>query len=74
MSVEKMLTHDRLCRAMTGCTPHEFRTLAQEYGRQLESRPWDAYRENPHRQRHPGGGRKLFVPSPEEQLFFFLFY
>jgi hypothetical protein len=74
MSVTNVLTHDRLCRAMTGCTPSEFRALTQEFARQLHSRAWDAYRENPHRERRPGGGRKLFVPTPEEQLFFLLVY
>ena len=74
MSVSRVLTHDRLCRAMTGCTPQEFRTLAPEFARQHQSRAWDAYRANPHRQRAPGGGRKLFAPTPEEQLFFLLVY
>lgn len=74
MSVESVLTHDRLCRAMTGCTPPEFRALVPEFARQLHSRAWDAYQANPHRQRQPGGGRKLFAPTPEEQLFFLLVY
>ena len=74
MSVSRVLTHDRLCRAMTGCTPPEFRALVPEFARQLGSRAWDAYRANPHRQRAPGGGRKLFAPTPEEQLCFLLVY
>lgn len=74
MSVAKVLTHDRLCRAMTGLTPQEFRALTPAFARELQSRAWDAYRANPHRQRQPGGGRKLFAPTPEEQLFFLLTY
>lgn len=74
MSVTRVLAHDRLCRAMTGLTPLEFRALAPEFARQLQSRAWDAYRANPRRQRQPGGGRKLFAPTPDEQLFFLLVY
>lgn len=74
MSVTKVLAHDRLCRAMTGLTPQEFRTLVPAFARELQSRAWDAYRADPHRERRPGGGRKLFAPTPEEQLFFLLTY
>lgn len=74
MSVAKVLTHDRLCRAMTGLTPQEFRTLVPAFARALQSRAWEAYRADPRRQRQPGGGRKLFAPTPVEQLYFLLVY
>lgn len=74
MSVTKVLTHDRLCRAMTGLTPREFRTLESAFARELESRAWDAYRGDPRRQRAPGGGRTLFAPTSAEKLFFLLTY
>ncbi len=74
MSVAKMLAHDRLCRAMTGLTPQEFCALLPAFTAALARRAMAAYRHNPRRERRPGGGRKLFAPTPQEQLCFLLLY
>lgn len=69
-----VLRRERLCRAITGLTPQEFLNLVPAFTAELDRRAQRAYHSDPSRQRKPGGGRKLFVPTPEEKLFFVLMY
>ncbi len=74
MSVEKVLTRDRLCRALTGLAPQEFRNLLAVFAATLAHAATEKYLTDPHRQRKPGAGRKLFAKTEEEKLFFILLY
>ncbi len=74
MSLEKVLKRERMCKALTGLSPKEFINLAPTFAKALEEAKMNKYLENPNRQRKPGGGKKSFVPTPEEKLFFILFY
>jgi len=74
MSVEKVLKRDRLCRALTGLAPQEFRDLLAVFAAALAQAAMDAYLTDPHRKRKPGAGRKLFAKTAEEKLFFILLY
>lgn len=60
--------------ALTGMTPEEFLALLPTFEDMLESRKKGAYYRNPARQRKPGGGRKGFLKSAMDKLFFILFY
>lgn len=74
MHIERVLKNPRLMSALTGVTPDEFLTLLPTFDRILESRKKGTYCRNPKRQRRPGGGRKGFLKSSMEKLFFILFY
>lgn len=74
MSVEKVLTRERLCRAMTGLTPQEFKNLLATFAEALQRRAMERYLTDSSRKRKPGGGRKSFLKTVEEKLFFILFY
>lgn len=72
--IERVLKHKRLCLALTGLTPDEFTRLLPTFTETLQRRKQKAYRDNPERQRKNGGGRKGFLPSIADKLFFILFY
>jgi hypothetical protein len=74
MSLEKVLRRERLCRAMTGLAPQEFLHLAAAFTAALAEKAMEAFLTDPSRERRPGGGRKSFVPTPDEKLFFLLVY
>lgn len=74
MHLERVLKNPRLMSALTGLTPDEFLALLPIFDRILESRRKGIYYRNPKRQRRPGGGRKGFLKSSMEKLFFILFY
>jgi hypothetical protein len=71
MNISSALKSNRLCAAMTGLTIDEFTNLVP-----VLASVTDAMRreQNPHRIRKFGGGRKSALRTPEEQLFFALFY
>ena len=73
-NIAKVLKRDRLCLALTGLTPTEFTKLVPDFQKVLEKKIMDNYRKNPKRQRKPGGGKKPFVKTVEEKLFFILLY
>ena len=62
---------DRIMKALTGMTIKEFEGLAITYG--LVLLKYQATRK-PKRQRAVGGGRHHTLTTPEERLFFVLFY
>ena len=72
--IERVLRHKRLCLALTGLTPDEFIRLLPVFTEILHRRKQKSYRDNPKRQRKNGGGRKGFLPSVADKLFFILFY
>lgn len=74
MSVEKVLKRDRLCRALTGLVPQEFRDLLAAFATALVRAAMDRYLADASRKRKPGAGRKPFAQTVEEKLFFILFY
>lgn len=74
MSVENVLKRDRLCRALTGLTPQEFLDLVPVFAAALAQAVMDRYHSDSSRKRKPGAGRKPFVKTVEEKLFFILLY
>lgn len=74
MHIERVLRNPRLMSALTGITPEEFLALLPTFEDILESRKKGAYYRNLARQRKPGGGRKGFLKSAMDKLFFVLFY
>ena len=71
MNISSALKSNRLCAATTGLTIDEFANLVP-----LFTSVTDVMRRerNPNRTRKFGGGRKSALQTPEEQLFFALFY
>lgn len=74
MHIERVLKSPRLMSALTGVTPEEFLNLLPTFESILLNRKKGAYYRNPKRQRRPGGGRRGFLKSPMDKLFFILFY
>ena len=71
MNISSALKSNRLCAAMTGVTIHEFTNLAPVFASVADAMRRER---NAKRRRKFGGGRKSALPTPEEQLFFALFY
>lgn len=69
LDIQRALNQDRLLRALTGLNRKAFETLldtfAELYKQSCQTQP---------RQRAVGGGRKARLLSPQEKLFFILFY
>jgi hypothetical protein len=74
LSLERVLAHPRLMRALTGLSPAEFTQLLPAVTAAWEQAQSTRYISTPTRQRKPGGGRKGVVPSIAEKLFFILCY
>ena len=74
MHIERILQNPRLMAALTGLTPEEFLNLLPTFDGILQSRKKGKYYRDPKRQRKPGGGRKGFLKSSTDKLFFILFY
>lgn len=74
LKVEKVLKQTRLCLALTGLNPKEFLDLLPAFNEALKHKQRRDYYDNPDRERSIGGGRKGFVPSASDKLFFILFY
>lgn len=74
LKIERVLKQPRLCLALTGLTPREFVALLPTFAECLNRQRKRNYYNNPDRQRKLGGGRKGFLPSLAEKLFFILFY
>ena len=72
--IEKVLKQTRLCSALTGLTPQEFLHLLPAFTEMLSRRRKRDYDNNPDRERKLGGGRKGFLLSTSDKLFFILFY
>lgn len=76
INVPEALQDDRQCRSLIGLSLQSFKILLDEFISCLEEARNKNRQRIPkkRRQRKPGGGRKFAIGSPENQLFFILFY
>lgn len=74
MNIEKVLRNDRLMHALTGMSAKEFGELLPEFERVWEAARLREYRNNPKRERKPGGGKKGFLKTSGQKLLFILLY
>src|SRR3990167_7858045 len=74
MSFEKVLKNRRLSLALTGLSPEEFKQLLPTFAETISRKMKQRHNDNPDKQRRFGGGRKGFLPTSAEKLFFILFY
>ncbi len=74
MSLEKILKNPRLTSALTGLTPDEFASLLPAFSDVLTAKMKRRHNDNPLKLRAFGGGRKGFLPTPADKVFFILFY
>lgn len=74
LNIERVLKQTRLCLALTGLRPDEFLNLLPAFTEALKRRKKRDYDNNDKRERKLGGGRKGFVPTASDKLFFILFY
>lgn len=73
LNIKRALSNNRLMSALTGVTPQEFTSLIPAF-----SEVWLQEKRKQHRksskERKIGGGRKGFLKTIEEKLFYVLFY
>lgn len=74
LKIEKVLKQTRLCLALTGLNPAELVALLPAFTQSLNRKRQRDYHNNPDRERKLGGGRKGFLPTAQDKLFFILFY
>ncbi len=74
MSLEKILKNPRLCSALIGLRPEEFTNLLPTFAEVLANKMKRRHSDDPNRLRAFGGGRKGFLPTPADKLFFILLY
>lgn len=70
LNIKRALKQDRLLRALTGLNLQAFEVLLAEFTLVYE----EQQALKPRHQREIGGGRKAKLLSPQEKLFFILFY
>jgi hypothetical protein len=73
INIQKILTKDRLLRAMTGLNRKAFENLLETF-EEVYNKEEEAEAEKRPRQRKRGGGRKARLESMAEKLFYILFY
>ena len=69
LSYESIKDKQKLLKVMTNLNKEEFKYL-----RDLFEQAWDEYKENEGYHDESQGGRKPVLKSPEDKLFFILFY
>lgn len=74
MNIQNVFKNDRLMHALTGMSAEEFTGLLSEFEKVWETTRLRKYHSNPKRERKPGGGKKGFLKTSTEKLFFILFY
>lgn len=74
MNLERILKNPRLTLALTGLTPNEFNNLLPTFAKILNKKMRQCHNSNPNKQRKFGGGRKGFLKTAPEKLFFILSY
>jgi hypothetical protein len=76
MTICEVLNDDRQLKALIGLGREDFEKLANEFCSCIKENQLETRRKKPRkpRQRKIGGGRKSALGSPENQLFFILFY
>jgi hypothetical protein len=71
MNIRSALRTDRMCASLTGLTVKEFNNLANDFS-------WNYHeyevKRKPERRRKLGGGRRSYLRTAEEKLFYILFY
>jgi hypothetical protein len=73
MNIRRILKSPRIMSALTGTTPEEFKGLLPTFMQVWTQAKWDQH-ETYATERNIGGGRKGFLKTMEEKLFFILFY
>lgn len=71
LHTQKLFTNERLCKAMTGMSVHEFHALVPVFSQALVAY---RYQLNPDRKRKIGGGQKGKLPTVEDKLACILMY
>lgn len=74
MDLEKVFKNSRLMPALTGITEKEFNSLLPIFTKTLTDKMRRRHNNNPDKQRIFGGGRKGFLKTSRDKLFFILFY
>lgn len=74
MNIEKVFKNDRLMHALTGMSAKEFAGLLPEFEKVWDMARLREYQNNPRRERKPGGGKKGFLKTSGQKLFFILLY
>ncbi len=76
MIISEVLNDDRQLKALIGLGRDDFEKLSNEFCSCIKENQLETRRKKPRkpRQRKIGGGRKSALGSPENQLFFILFY
>ena len=74
INIAKALKNDRLLKSLTGLSKEKFEELSTYFETILKEERAKAYKNNPNRQRKPGGGTKGKLQSAQEKLFYILFY
>lgn len=69
INIGRALESDRIMKSLTGMTPGEFGGILPAFSDILKEESFGKPRE-----RYPGGGRKHTLATPEEKLFYALFY
>ena len=69
IDIGRALESERIMKALTGMSPSEFEGIVPVFGDILKEEAFGKSRE-----RYPGGGRKHTLGTPEEKLFYALFY
>ncbi len=74
MNIERLLKNERLMLALTGLNPREFLNLLSTFAKTWQRKKIKQHSQNSTGQRAIGGGRKGFLRTIPEKLFFILFY
>lgn len=74
MNLERILKNPRLTSALTGVTPAEFNSLLPTFAETLHKKMRRRHNDRMDKQRAFGGGRKGFLKTAADKLFFILFY
>ncbi|MEK6528881.1 MAG: transposase family protein [Nitrospirota bacterium] len=75
VNIDKILNNKRLTLALTGLTPQEFTDLLPLFDKVWQDKKQYDYKKHRHqRSRKPGGGRKGFLRTTRDKLFFILLY
>lgn len=69
MNIEKLSNNPRGTKALTGLTYEEFINLIETFNKELNN-----YRNSKNEFRKTGGGKKGYLPTSKEKVFFILFY
>ena len=70
LDIPRLLRDKRLCKAVFGQSPEEFKLLSKEFGKQLHA----SHASRGERVRRVGAGRKGKLPTASDKLAFLLLY